>query len=370
MLKNKYILPALILGIMFFSYLNVTVNPYQVAYYDAKYSAISIGGIVDAIGGFFGGLFGGGGDNSGGGGGNSGGGWVSGYGKSKGYSSSDFENLGIFGTGAIVGTDSQGRAVVDLGGGRLGYETPGSGGQGDRNYPPLPPVEPGTYVERVACKSPANICGKSSTGYKWVTRRKSDNSIVSSTQCSATTPDVPDYVGKPCSVSVTNTCNLSDTAYGIISCANTCDITAYPNVVNDPVCLPTPPEPPAECPAGYTGTAPNCQPVECPAGTTGTPNNCVDIKTEPGALTADIKSRFNIVKQGGSVYISWTSTNARTCSVESDSNDDVWDTKTSNWTLTSPLDTETTYTITCIGKRGKVATDSVTIKVVPSFREI
>ncbi|MDE0204241.1 MAG: hypothetical protein OXK73_17620 [Rhodospirillaceae bacterium] len=48
-------------------------------------------------------------------------------------------------------------------------------------------------------------------------------------------------------------------------------------------CRQPPPPPPPQCPAGQTGTPPNCEtppPEQCPAGQTGTPPNCSTPETE------------------------------------------------------------------------------------------
>ncbi len=334
------------------------------------------GGIADAIGGFFGGIadaiggiFGGGSssDTSG-----SGGGWISSYGQTKGYTTADLNSVSSINvvpesTGIVVGVNSRGQSVVDTGFGlAIGVST--GGGIGGDNPNPRRPS--GTYTTVVACSSAPNACGTVAQGTKTEVRRVSDNSLVSSTSCSATVPEIPSYVGTPCSVDITNTCGLSDKAYGVTSCSNTCDITNYPDVVADPVCFKEPLPPTTTCPDGYSGTAPNCVLNTCPDGTIGTPPNCVPNNISGATVTVDIKAWPPIVKQGSNVFLSWTSTNARECNVFSNTNFDTWNETTGNWRRTSAINENTIYTISCTGINGAEVTDSVRIQVLPIWFEI
>ena len=105
--------------------------------------------------------------------------------------------------------------------------------------------------------------------------------------------------------------------------------TATVNILDDddpdPVCpagtTGTPPDcVPDTCPAGTTGTPPDCVPDPvCPAGTTGTPPNCEPIEVPTGCSVADTRLSALTVTSGGSNVLSGFSPTVYAYSMTADS---------------------------------------------------
>ena len=89
--------------------------------------------------------------------------------------------------------------------------------------------------------------------------------------------------------------------------------TATVNILDDD-------DPDPDCPAGTTGTPPNCVPdTVCPTGTTGTPPNCEPIEVSTGCSVADTRLSALTVTSSGSNVLSGFSPTTYTYSMTADS---------------------------------------------------
>jgi hypothetical protein len=91
----------------------------------------------------------------------------------------------------------------------------------------------------------------------------------------------------------------------------------------------------------------------------------------PPVPSVSITAAPQLVRSGNTTAISWTSTNTASCSVSEDNPDitNAW-TGTSGTQTSSAITSRTVYNLVCTGLDGSQASDSVTVNVLPKWREI
>lgn len=296
-------------------------------------------------------------------------------------------------TGQVVGMLDDGRAVHDNNG-NLEVGPTHDGGYGGEGLTceqlgtclscpdgvSQPPCEAVTDCEwdptPIKCYSPLNSCGGFDSGTREVCRAE-DGAIVQQTACSVqVAPANPSYLGTSCEVARPE-CGGKYTSYGygFKNCVNICSSVVYPTPLTPVQCATN------ECPAGYSGTYPNCEISTCLAGYHGTPPNCVPDVCPSGyhgtppvcyrdsaGLDASISVIPTIVAPGKTTTVVWSSSDAVFCVVKADSNDDAWNTPSGTVT-SSPIERKTTYSIECGNSTGEINTASSTVYVVPNWQE-
>ncbi len=259
--------------------------------------------------------------------------------------------------------------------------TDGKGNPTYGYYPVSTPANPAGYG--VACNSPANSCGGTTAGYINCSGTCSVSSApanpaglgttctaanvcgttatgayicngTTGTKCSVNAPALPTGYGNACQ-SAANACGT--TASGTINCSSSCS-AAVPAL-----------------PVGY-GNA--CQSA---ANICGMQNSGViqcsgscsasrpgDNLCAPDA-TISLKASPLLVKGGNTSSITWTSTNATSCTVTG-TNGDSWS-GTSGTHVTTAIVAQTTYTLTCASVNTKAVTPATAkIDLAPAFHEI
>jgi len=180
-----------------------------------------------------------------------------------------------------------------------------------------------------SCISAANICGDISTG--------TQNSCTGI--CSAGVPANPSG-----SCSVATECGVNATGFN--GCSGGCNITRYPF----------------------------CTTVQNPDGdgeiewiTIGGDGNGDGSGYGATDILAEIFANPILVAQGTPTVIRWLSIETDSCEVSAP-NGDSW-TGTTGEELTSDIEEEITYTLTCEGYEGTTFVDSVKVRVVPEWQE-
>ncbi len=288
-------------------------------------------------------------------------------------------------TGSFVGYNSLGYAVYS--GSGHGLEAGVSGGSigNGRGIDPNPTLCPsgtqligGRCVAVTGCNNPVYTKKSCNSAPNQCGQTSQGVEITCSngkTICSAITPPVSSSVGKPCSIPFINTCGVTDTAYGITGCTvGSCNITTYPPVVRAGLCK----NPTTKCSSGAVlstdGTT--CVRSTCPAGTTQNTSITDRLVCTPntlkkaGVFSSTITVSPSLAKSGDSVTITWKSAEASSCSVTSDRNSDSW-TGTTGRKRTSGITTKMVYTLNCKDRKGVAMTPvTTTIRIVPNWREI
>jgi hypothetical protein len=118
-----------------------------------------------------------------------------------------------------------------------------------------------------------------------------------------------------------------------------------------------------QCPAGYSGTYPNCVPPQCPSGYTGTYPNCVPPQQNNPSCSITINNYGNNYNNGywqpnSAVTISWSSAHASWGTI----NNGLGNVNLSGSRTVYPNQT-TTYTGTFYGQNGQSVTCSATVYI-------
>ena len=161
----------------------------------------------------------------------------------------------------------------------------------------------------------------------------------------------------------------------------------------------------AQCPLGYLLQDGECVFSACPAGYVKqgstcvlsnlctTPPKCVGANlvnsctnatisacafgctsgacNPPPALTASIEAKPNLLRIGKTSVVSWSSEHAASCTVVG-TNGNSWTGTSSDGKTTSPIQSQTIYTLNCVGVSGSVPPTidkSVTVNIIPTFNE-
>ena len=91
----------------------------------------------------------------------------------------------------------------------------------------------------------------------------------------------------------------------------------------------------------------------------------------PPALTASIEAKPNLLRIGKTSVVSWSSEHAASCTVVG-TNGNSWTGTSSDGKTTSPIQSQTIYTLNCVGVSGSVPPTidkSVTVNIIPTFNE-
>lgn len=145
----------------------------------------------------------------------------------------------------------------------------------------------------------------------------------------------------------------------------------------------------SSCPSGYVkqgnqcvlqgqcGTPPVCQGNNLVNSCTGATIQTCSLGCASGAciappaLNANLRAAPSLLHVGDTSTISWSSTNAASCSAHG-SNGDSWTGVSSSGKMTSPIQGQTIYTLHCIGISGSDPSSidkTATVNIIPAFIE-
>jgi len=165
---------------------------------------------------------------------------------------------------------------------------------------------------------------------------------------------------------------LSNTTYSL-SCSNGTGTTQQTaasscNVTIAPAC-----DALGNCPVTPTTTSVLCDTPGCttviPPVTCDALGNCTPVNVVSGPLTAIITAKPSLVNMGKTTTIMWNVGGAESCTV-SGSNGDQWNGTNTPSHITSPIQGETTYTLTCVSPTGESITNNTKVYIVPSWQQL
>jgi hypothetical protein len=88
----------------------------------------------------------------------------------------------------------------------------------------------------------------------------------------------------------------------------------------------------------------------------------------PPEPSLNISARPLLVRENQTTTITWTADNVESCTVRGGNGDGPWYDESGSYD-TSPIHGETTYTLTCEADDGSTPTDSVTVRIIPTWQE-
>jgi hypothetical protein len=88
----------------------------------------------------------------------------------------------------------------------------------------------------------------------------------------------------------------------------------------------------------------------------------------PPPPIANISAVPRLVSPLGTANIGWTSTNAASCTVTGNNGDGPWS-ATAGSHVTSPIASQTTFTLACLGLDGSTIARTAMIDVIPNWKE-
>lgn len=128
--------------------------------------------------------------------------------------------------------------------------------------------------------------------------------------------------------------------------------------------------------SSWASTSFSCAPDSATAGLNDGDNGAGDGSGDgssflPAGPDLDLRALPSLVRQGRTTQVNWSATNVESCTVQG-SNGDAWSGVESpiGGRTSSPIESETTYTLTCTTEARTILTERVIVNVIPGFQEL